>query len=336
MDASPLETYRATLLPALEETLRAYVQRFIQPAALARMVAYHMGWEGPGAGPRARGKRIRPLLTLLTAEAAGGAWQTALPAAAAVEFIHNFSLLHDDIQDRSTLRRGRPTVWHLWGIAQAINAGDALFALAFRALADLPAGKNAALTADLAVACLRLTQGQYLDLAYEGRADLAEEDYWPMVEGKTAALIATAVALGAASAGLDDEARQAYAAFGRALGLAFQVWDDYLGIWGDPNQTGKSAAGDLVAQKNSLPVLYALAQGESAFARRWAQGHIREEEAPRLAALLEGLGARAYTQQQAQRWTERARAALAQAPVVNSHAYAALQDLAESLLSRTA
>jgi len=333
-----LQPYRQIMLPALEDTLRAYVQAHIQPAELARMVAYHMGWEGLGAGPQAQGKRVRPLLTLLTAQAAGGDWKEALPAAAAVEFIHNFSLLHDDIQDGSRLRRGRPTVWHLWGIAQAINAGDALFALAFRVLDALPSDQSPAWpegpTALLAAACLNLTRGQYLDLAYEGRADLDENAYWSMIEGKTAALLETAVALGAYAAGLDADTAQPYREFGRALGLAFQVWDDYLGIWGDPNRTGKSVASDLVARKNSLPVLYGLTQRDSAFAQRWRRGPIHEDEAPALAERLAETGARAYTRQQAEQWTARARAALAAAPVRDAQAHAALQALADALLHR--
>ena len=337
--AAALSTLSATLLPALERRLQDDVRRHIQPPALARMVAYHMGWEGLGAGPQARGKRVRPLLTLLTAQAAGGSWEDALPAAAAVEFVHNFSLLHDDIQDRSRLRRGRPTVWYLWGVPQAINAGDALFALAFRTLADLHTAAAcwpeppAAL---LARACLHLTRGQYLDLSYEGREDLDEAAYWPMVEGKTAALLETAVALGAYAAGLDAAAAQPYRDFGRALGLAFQVWDDYLGIWGDPARTGKSAASDLVARKNSLPVLYGLQRRDSAFARRWARGPITEDEAPALAARLAETGARDYTRQQAEAWTARARAALAAAPARDAQAHAALQALADRLLRRDA
>ena len=338
MTEALLQTYREAMLPALEAALQRYVERHIRPEALARMVAYHMGWEGRGAGPRARGKRVRPWLTLLTAQAAGGAWEPALPAAAAVEFIHNFSLLHDDIQDQSPLRRGRPTVWHLWGVAQAINAGDALFALAFRALADLAPNPtwSEPPTALLATACLRLTQGQHLDLAYEGRTDLDEDAYWPMVEGKTAALLETAALLGAYAGGLGPEQAAAYGQFGRALGLAFQVWDDYLGVWGDPTRTGKSTASDLVARKNSLPVLYGLRQRGSAFARRWAQGAIREDEAPRLAALLADAGARDYTTAQAQAWTQRAHAALDAAPAADPQAHAALRALAERLLKRDA
>ena len=169
------------------------------------MLAYHMGWEGEGAGPAARGKRIRPLLVLLTSGAAQGDWKNALPAAAAVELIHNFSLIHDDIQDGSDQRRGRPTVWKLWGTAQAINSGDAMFALAHLTIFRL-AGTTNEHTAFQAAhmlqeTCLELTKGQFLDMSYETQSQLMIDDYWPMVSGKTAALLATCTELGALVAG---------------------------------------------------------------------------------------------------------------------------------------
>jgi len=137
-----LATYQDELLPAIEAALQAAVQpaqltNTQSPQELLAMLRYHMGWEGEGAGPKASGKRVRPTLVLLSAAAAGADWRTALPAAAAVEILHNFSLIHDDIQDNSDQRRGRPTVWAKWGMPQAINAGDTLFALAHMALEGL-------------------------------------------------------------------------------------------------------------------------------------------------------------------------------------------------------
>ncbi|MBE9475272.1 MAG: polyprenyl synthetase family protein, partial [Chloroflexi bacterium] len=146
------------------------------------MLTYHLGWEGEGAGPEARGKRVRPLLLLLTCAAAGGDWQNALPAAAAVELIHNFSLIHDDIQDNSPIRRGRETVWKRWGIAQAINAGDAMFTLAHLSLLRLERTTSSTITTQAAntlqLACLQLTKGQYLDLEFETQAQLPMKAYW--------------------------------------------------------------------------------------------------------------------------------------------------------------
>ncbi len=330
--------YRERYLPQLEAWMQAQMEPFSTTPELQAMLTYHMGWTGPGAGPRARGKRIRPFLLLLVNQAVGGPWEHAIPAAAAVEFVHNFSLLHDDIQDHSPTRRGRPTVWARWGIEQAINAGDALFALAFRTLDALRAHHPADVVLDvqraLADACLALTQGQHLDLAYEARTDLTEADYWPMIRGKTAALLRAAAYMGARLGHPDPEAAAAYARFGEALGLAFQIWDDYLGIWGDPAVTGKSVASDLVARKNTLPVLYGLAHPESAFARRWRAGAIHEDEAAAMAQALAETGAQAFTQAQAQRWTEEALRALAQAPARDPEARAALQALALWLLRR--
>ncbi|MBM3146159.1 MAG: polyprenyl synthetase family protein [Chloroflexi bacterium] len=327
-----------TYLPAIEIELQQVVNlaKDTHYAGLYEMIAYHMGWEGQGAGPNARGKRIRPLLALLSTASAGGEWGNALPAAAAVELVHNFSLIHDDIEDNSPLRRGRPTVWKLWGIAQAINTGDTMFTLAHLAVMRLKETTTPAIalraTHLLQQACLHLTQGQYLDIAYENKTDMAIEDYWPMVSGKTGALLAACTELGALVAGADDHTLTAYRRFGRDLGLAFQSLDDYLGIWGDAEQTGKSVASDLVERKKSLPVLYGLGQ-KGAFTERWLQGGITAQEVPEVASLLEAEGGRAYTQKEAQRLTQQALAAL-EAANPRGEAGQALSELAHTLLKR--
>ena len=305
---------------------------------LYHMLAYHLGWEGEGSGPEARGKRIRPLLTLLACASAGGEWPDCLPAAAAVELIHNFSLIHDDIEDNSPLRRGRPTIWKKWGVPQAINAGDTMFTLAFLALQRLneTAGPETAVLANqmLQAACLRLTQGQYLDMAYESAGELPLEAYWTMVGGKTAALLEACTGLGALVAGASEARQEAYRAFGRDLGLAFQVQDDLLGIWGDAALTGKSAESDLVSGKKSLPVLYGLSQ-QGEFASRWSDRRISTWEVASIAALLEAEGARAYAEQVANQLTARAIAALEDAEP-KGEAGAALEELANRLLKRRA
>lgn len=326
------------LLTAIEDELQRVVARALQPGLeeMHQMLAYHMGWEGEGAGPEARGKRIRPLLVLLSASAAGGDWRRALPAAAAVELVHNFSLVHDDIQDQSPLRRGRPTLWTKWGVAQAINAGDTLFTLAQMALLRLRETVSAEVALRslmvLQETCLALTQGQYMDLSYEARGDLTLEAYWPMVSGKTAALLASCTQLGAMAAQADDSICEAYRRFGRSLGLAFQALDDLLGIWGDAALTGKSTESDLLSGKKSLPVLYALSLG-GPFALRWNQGAITAAEIPALAAQLEAEGARAYTMQRANELTDQALAALAEAHPLGE-AGQALEALAKKLLQR--
>jgi geranylgeranyl diphosphate synthase type I len=329
-----IQVYR----PVLENTLHEAIQRASTPGLeeLSEIMAYHLGWIGEGAGPKTTGKRIRPLLVLITTQAAGGKWQNALPAAAAVELIHNFSLIHDDIEDNSPLRRGRPTIWKRWGIPLAINAGDAMFTLAHLAILNLRGKTNAYTTLDAVYTfqktCLHLTQGQHLDISYENESNLPIDAYWPMVQGKTAALISACTEIGAIIAETDKDARDSYRIFGRDLGLAFQVLDDILGIWGDSTKIGKSITSDLVAGKKSLPVLYGLSLNGD-FANRWLSGPITPEEAPQLAQCLEAEGAKDYTQNEANRLTNSALDALKKA-CPSGEAGRALTQLAHRLLQR--
>lgn len=335
-----LKTATATFLPPVETELKRQVSRLDESHTrfFHEMVTYHMGWSGAGAGPEAQGKRIRPLLVLLTTASCEADWYPALPAAAAVELIHNFSLVHDDIQDNSDLRRGRPTVWKQWGVPQAINVGDALFVLANLAVLDLAPAYPLEIAFQAASllqnACLDLTRGQFLDIAYETRNDLKLEDYWLMVGGKTAALLSTCCALGALLGGADEERRLAYRDFGHYLGLAFQAQDDLLGIWGDAALTGKSTESDLVAGKKSLPILYGLQKGGE-FAQRWTQGAIRAEEVPALAEMLIREGARLYTQQVVDQMTDLALQSLRLADP-QGEAAEALFELVDFLLNRQA
>ena len=279
------------LLSHIELELQRQVARLDQPRTqhFHEMLTYHMGWTGEGAGPEATGKRIRPLLVLLTTASCGADWQNALPAAAAVELVHNFSLVHDDIQDNSPKRRGRDTVWMKWGAPMAINAGDALFVMSNQAIVDLKENYPAEIVVKAAEilhnTCLELTRGQYLDMSYEERKDLSIEDYWPMISGKTSALLSACCQIGALLGGADEDKQEIYRSFGHYLGLAFQVQDDILGIWGDEKLTGKSAASDLVEGKNSLPVLAGLRK-KGKFAERWAQGPIKPDEVEEVARLL--------------------------------------------------
>lgn len=328
------KAYFAAMRPGIEAHMQRVIEMARQPGddSLYDMLAYHMGW--PEMAPEVTGKRIRPVLVTLTCAAAGGDWQTAIPAAAAVELLHNFSLIHDDIEDNSDLRRGRPTLWKLHGIPLALNAGDSLFTLARMALAELnlPAERVVRAYAIFDETCLQLTQGQHLDISYERRNILPIEAYWPVVTGKTAVLIGACAQLGALAAGADEETRQAYASFGRNLGLAFQVLDDMLGIWGDAVLTGKSAASDLVSGKKSLPVLYGLAQNGT-FAERWLQGPLRIEEVPAIAEILKAEGALDYARQAAADLTSMALEALDRAKPQGEPGQA-LRSLAMELLQR--
>lgn len=326
------------LLEAIEKELHTSINDHGEAELMQyyAMLTYHLGWEGEGAGPETRGKRVRPLLVLLTCAAAGGKWQDALPAAAAVELIHNFSLIHDDIQDNSPIRRGRDTVWKKWGIPQAINAGDAMFTLAHLSLLRLERTTSPVITIQAAItlqlACLQLTKGQFLDLKFEKQAQLPFEAYWQMVGGKTAALLAACTELGAIVANSSQPQRELLRDFGYNLGLAFQAQDDILGIWGDAALTGKSNESDLTAGKKSLPVLFALEQGGQ-FASRWVQGPIQPEEIKVLANQLESEGARAFTQESANKMTEQALHSLSEAGL-NGQAGEMLISLANRLLRR--
>jgi geranylgeranyl diphosphate synthase type I len=323
---------------AIEDNLKQVVYSALKDSApeLCHMMAYHMGWEGEGRGLDAQGKRIRPLLVTLSTAAAGGDWRKALPFATAVELIHNFSLIHDDIQDQSTTRRGRPTVWVKWGQALGINAGDTMFTIAHLAAinGDTWLSQDVRLRGVRIIdqVCVALTNGQYLDISYEKRRDLTEADYWPMVTGKTAALLAGCTELGALAAQVSEDRQKTFHSFGLALGLAFQVQDDWLGLWGDPQITGKSSASDLVAGKKTLPVLLGI-QANGAFARRWAAGPIAAEEAEDLAETLKVEGVQVAVESTVEKLTREALTHLRVAVVENA-ASRALQEMAVQLIRR--
>lgn len=308
-------------LPLIEAEMRD----LLTPAepAVARhyeIMQYHMGWRDPDLQPAQApaGKRIRPLLCLLAAAAAGGDPQVALPVAAGLELLHNFSLLHDDIEDNSPTRRHRPTAWRLFGMPIACNAGDGMFSLAHLAFFRLA---QHGVSADRILAalhrfdetCLALTDGQYLDMSFEVRLDVTPEEYYRMIAGKTGALLAAAPELGALVAGAELDVVAAYRAYGAALGRAFQLQDDILGIWGDEAETGKSTASDILSKKKSLPVVYALGHPRAGSRLRalYAGADFAPADVPAVLSLLEEVGARGYTEAEVRRATAAAYAALA-------------------------
>ena len=331
MDTKPL-------LLHIELELQKQISRLDAPRTKSfhEMLTYHMGWTGEGAGPEATGKRIRPLMVLLSAASIGEDWKKALPAAAAVELVHNFSLVHDDIEDNSDKRRGRATTWVKWGMPMAINAGDALFVLSNQAIIDLRANYPAEIVVQAAEilhnTCLDLTRGQFLDMSFEERTDLGVDDYWPMVAGKTAALLSACCHIGALLGGADDSRQEAYRSFGHYLGLAFQVQDDILGIWGDEALTGKSAASDLIEGKKSLPVLAGLS-AHGNFAARWKQGPIQTTEVQEVARILAGEGGYEKASDAAKQMTDLALMSLREADP-QGEAGQALFELADKLLKR--
>jgi geranylgeranyl diphosphate synthase type I len=316
----------------LDAALHRFVDRLQAPRnGLWEMASYAMGWTGTGAGPETTGKRIRPLLCLLVCGGCGADWHAALSPACAVELIHSFSLIHDDIQDGSTTRRGRPSVWKQYGMPQAINVGDTIFTLAFSLLAGSGSEHAVEWMHILSATCLRLTYGQFLDLTYEDAEDIGVAEYQDMIGGKTAALAEAACRLGAMSAGAPVAKQEAFAEFGRALGLAFQIQDDYLGVWGDPRETGKPNACDLSARKKSLPILFGLASSERF--RALFRGNITPESIPALLAELEECGAEKHSLSLSRQWIDQAVALLKSAQPQGEYALE-LETLVKSLLDR--
>lgn len=335
-----LNEYMNDRLPVIEESLQYALAHLIpfENKELEEMLAYHMGWVGEGAGPNATGKRLRPLLVLMVNEACGGEWKQVIPAASSLSFLHNFSLIHDDIEDDSDTRRGRPTVWKKWNMPQALNSGDLMFSFAYACMMQLnETGHSPEMTLQalqlLQSTIQKLVHGQHLDMSFEHREDVTLAEYWRMIEGKTAALISCACELGACLAGTNAEQQQYLATFGQSLGLAFQVIDDWLGIWGDPAITGKNASMDLISRKKTIPILYGLEQNQ-VFAKRWKMGFL-PEDVETMAELLKEEGAQAYTEAEAHRLTNQALHALDQAFEKENELAQLLAELATKLTKRS-
>lgn len=308
------------------------------------MLWYHMGWLDEGLNPAATevGKRLRPTLLLLTVDAFGADWRTALPAAAAVELLHNFSLIHDDIEDASEERRHRPTLWKLWGVPKALNAGDLLFGLARHALLRLRQTGHGADTVLTAVdlldqAVMRLCEGQHRDLVFEGQARVGLDEYLDMIAGKTASLMACCTELAALLAGR-EECRQLSREFGFQLGMAFQMQDDMLGIWGDRARTGKSSESDIFQKKKSLPVVLAMQAARPQDARRLEEIYsktVGQEEYRTILEILETYRIREEAEAMAQGRLEMALHSLQALPITPERRQE-LQAMARYLVHREA
>ncbi|HEY9086166.1 MAG TPA: polyprenyl synthetase family protein [Candidatus Tyrphobacter sp.] len=343
---TPLAQTRVDELPSILTLYPARVASAMRTAALAprsmtgRMSGYHMGWLDETGHERrsVTGKLIRPSLCLWACDACGGDTENALAAATALEWVHNFTLVHDDIQDGDRDRHGRPTLWTLWGVAQGINAGDALHALAFRVLTESGADPERTLRAvrALSTATLEVVEGQCLDLALEGRVQVPVHGYLRMVRAKTGALLGAALEIGALIAGASPATARRYRRAGYLLGLAFQMRDDWLGTWGDSAITGKSSAGDIGRRKASFALVaayHALPPHEQrrlldAFAQR------TDEATREIRVLLEDAGGAELTRTAPLRFAEKAVAVIASCDVP-AQSLTAFREMAGYVASRS-
>ncbi len=282
----------------------------VEASAAYLLLRYHLGWVDRQGGeqeiPISQGKALRPTLCLFACDALANDYSRALPAAAALELIHNFSLIHDDIQDQDVERRHQATVWHLWGMPKALSAGNAMQCAGDLALLEV-GGKEVApetvlrVTGILTESYLEMIQGQCMDLTFESRTDIKADEYLYMIACKTGALIRCGLEIGALLATEDAATVQAFAQFGNCLGQAFQIRDDYLGIWGDEATLGKATGNDIRRRKKSYPVVFALEQASGRamedLLRIYGQEELEEDDVERVLAVLDEVGSQERSQQ---------------------------------------
>lgn len=304
-----------------------------------RVSEYHFGWiHADGSPAGTSGKALRPALALLSAQVAGGGDDPlAVTAAAAVELTHNFSLLHDDLMDGDTARRHRPTAWTVFGRSAALLAGDALLTMALVILLESTSPQAAPVARLLSGAVRDLIAGQAADLDFEQRMDVTVEECQRMAEGKTAALLSCSASIGALSVGAPPETVQRLRAFGHELGMAFQLIDDILGIWGDPEVTGKPVLSDLRARKKTAPVVHALTsdcpEAGRLRALLTAQEALTDEQLHEAAEVLRAVGSEEWTRAECGR---RLDAAMGELSLIDGEpaVKASLAELAEFIVRR--
>jgi len=317
LDPARVDDVLARYRPAVVDAMRGALDR--PGVDHVRLMRYHLGWEDRDGNPlqAGGGKMLRPAICLLCCEAVGADPAQAMPAAAALELVHNFTLIHDDIEDASDTRHGRDTLWRVAGIPQAINAGDGMFVIARRTLLGLaetgvPAERVLDAARLLDDACVLLCEGQYADIGFESRAGVSLAEYETMIARKTAALLGASAAIGAVAGGADAATVRALGECGRLLGFAFQIQDDVLGVWGEADVTGKPVADDIRSRKKSFPAVYALdhlqPDARAALQRVYAipadgpAPGVTDDDVAAVLALLDQAGARPAATAAAGRW----------------------------------
>ena len=320
-----LVRYRDIIVTTLKERLS---QDFLP---VYDMLRYCMGWSDKDGNPvnGAMGKSLRPSLCLFACEAVGGQIRHALPAAASLELIHNFSLIHDEIEDFDETRHHRPTLWTLWGINKALVAGNVLRIVADRSMEmmKIDEGKDAERVVKgvelLTEACLEMIEGQYMDISFEGRIDITLDQYMAMISRKTGALIRCSLQLGAAMGTENLATLETFRKTGTSLGFVFQIRDDILGIWGEEKSTGKPVGIDILRKKNSLPIVHAMdkadKKGKELLREIYSLEHPGEQEVAAVLEIMEQAGTRDYAQKLAYEYEGKALKLFSQTRLSDSH-----------------
>ena len=332
------QRYRANISRSLRDSLSQ------QHSDVYDMLRYYMGWVDENGRPHEamEGKALRPTLCLFACEAVGGALEMAMPSAVALEFIHNFSLIHDDIQDRDEIRHNRKTLWAVWGDPKALVAGNVLRVVADECLhqlldSGLDYDRALAAGALLTEAYLEMIEGQYLDLQFEGRHDISMSDYLNMISRKTGALIRCSLNLGAVVGAQEQGAGDAFKESGRAMGYVFQIIDDVLGVWGDEETTGKPVGADIRRKKNSYPVVYTMGRANDKDQKMlneiYEKDELDDSDVDSVLAVMDRLDVKNQAQQEAEKYANVALESLA--PVeLSREARQEVEDLAHFLLVR--
>lgn len=342
-----IETFSDELV-AIDTAIRTFIQAQDKKAPIFWQQIYeHFDYTYPDAlqdpDAFAAGKRIRPLMMALVARSLSGSYEQVMPVAVALELVHNFTLIHDDIMDGDEMRRGRPTLWTRYGTAQAIDSGDGLFTLGVLSslqagLPNVPAQRVLDATQYLLQACLDTVEGQALDISFEDRLDITPDEYLTMIRLKTGRFIETATHIGALLSTDDTAVVTNYTEFGKNLGLAFQMQDDYLGIWGDPDVIGKSATGDIENKKKSYPITYAFTHADEPQQKRlqaiYTQDTLDIDDVAVVLGVLDELDVRAKTEAIAETYYTNAMTAL-DALALDNADYENLKKLAQFIVKRT-
>ncbi|MCF7890210.1 polyprenyl synthetase family protein [Candidatus Bipolaricaulota bacterium] len=333
---SRLKEYREKV----SDSIKSYLEG--KEGKTYEMINYHLGFNGEGSDGNLQGKAIRSSIALYVTEALGGNPNDALPAALSLELIHNFSLVHDDIQDDDRTRRGRPTVQYKWNPEQAINTGDAIKDLSLLIMTDLSPDENLEKTLEalnaLGKYSLRMIQGQVMDLDYMKRKDIDIDSYLEMIDEKTCSLMEAAFHIGGIYSPVGEEEIEKLISFGKYLGYVYQIRDDWLGIWGQPEESGKSILSDIEEKKRSFPVVYAFQESRDEKLSRlkelyYREGKLGEDKIEEVREILEEVNAAEKTNERAEKYWRDAERQLRETEMAD-WAKTELEDFGSFLLTR--